>query len=67
MTASETTRAIVRILEQGPRLNVEAAARTENVNEAYLMAHGAVARALERNASGADQSAAAEPDGKVVL
>ncbi len=51
MTTSETIQSILDILRQGPRLYHEASAKTSNVNEAYLMVHGAIARAMDRTAA----------------
>ena len=41
---------MIEILKQGPRLRVEAAAHTLDVNEAYLMVHNALASAMEQSA-----------------
>lgn len=75
MTTSETIQSILHILRQGPRLSLEAVARTSSVNEAYLMVHGAMARAMDGNTSAAtsptlscdDQSAIAEQNRGTVL
>jgi len=45
--------AIVNIIKQGPRLTREAIEATPGANEAYLIVHGAMARAMERVAASA--------------
>jgi hypothetical protein len=44
---------MIQILKQAPRLHVKAAQRTTDVNEAYMMVHGAMARAMDRRVSAA--------------
>jgi hypothetical protein len=42
---------MIDILKQAPRLHLKAAKRTDDVNEAYMMVHGAMARAMDRSAT----------------
>jgi hypothetical protein len=46
MTSTQSRAEIIDILNQGPRLIAEASQRAPNLNEAYLIVHGAMARAL---------------------
>jgi hypothetical protein len=62
MTTGETTRSILNILRRGAQLRLESAARTSDVNEAYLYVHDAVALALDRNARAMASSAQAKDD-----
>jgi hypothetical protein len=46
MSSTQSHAEIIGILNQGPRLIAEASQRGPNLNEAYMIVHGAMARAL---------------------